>query len=321
MELIRGISGIRGIVGLTLTAHDVEKYSFAFAKLQPMGTILLARDSRTHGRSLLLSAYNALITSGREVIDCDIIPTPTAQFIVQQKNLAGAIVITASHNPSEWNGMKFVDHDGCFLDGNANKTLFNIADELPDYPALPQDDSTIDSHLPEEHISHSATLTTINRERIASRKFKVVVDAVNGAASILLPEVLRQLGCEVIPLYCTPDGQFPRGTEPLPINLKDLGHQVRKHGADVGFATDPDGDRLAVVDERGDPLGEEYTLTICADGFLAENPSQKPIVTNLSTTMALDRVAEKYDVPVIRTAVGGDKRGQCHESSPVCVGW
>ncbi len=304
MELIRGISGIRGIVGLTLTAHDVEKYSFAFAKLQPMGTILLARDSRTHGRSLLLSAYNALITSGREVIDCDIIPTPTAQFIVQQKNLAGAIVITASHNPSEWNGMKFVDHDGCFLDGNANKTLFNIADELPDYPALPQDDSTIDSHLPEEHISHSATLTTINRERIASRKFKVVVDAVNGAASILLPEVLRQLGCEVIPLYCTPDGQFPRGTEPLPINLKDLGHQVRKHGADVGFATDPDGDRLAVVDERGDPLGEEYTLTICADGFLAENPSQKPIVTNLSTTMALDRVAEKYDVPVIRTAVG-----------------
>ncbi len=304
MNLIRGISGIRGIVGASLSAGEVEKYALAFSQLQKSGKILLARDSRRHGRALLQTAFTVLRAAGREVIDCDIIPTPTAQFIVKQTQLAGGIVITASHNPIEWNGMKFIDHDGCFLDGNANAALFKIADQFPDKPVSVVMDSKIETEPAEAHILHTVSLRSINRDRIAHRKFRVVVDAVNGAASVLLPALIRQLGCEVIPLYCNPDGQFPRGTEPLPYNLTELSSQVKRYHADVGFATDPDGDRLAVVDEQGAPLGEEYTLTICADGFLKENFSVHPIITNLSTTMALDRVAAKYGVSVIRTAVG-----------------
>jgi phosphomannomutase len=304
MELIRSISGIRGIVGKTLTGEDVGKYAQAFSLIQGGGSILLARDSRYHGRELLSHAKSALVNAGRDVVDCDIIPTPTAQFQVQHQNFAGGIVITASHNPMEWNGLKFIDGDGCFLGAEVNQQLFDTADSLSPQPIIKNLSDKISQLAAEDHLNHTVNLSTIDTERIKNRNFKVVLDAVNGAGSYILPELLSSFNCELVSIYCSPDGTFPRGSEPLPVNLVDLGNAVKEHGADVGFAVDPDGDRLAVVDENGKPLGEEYTLTICAEGFLAESGNKQPLVTNLSTTMALDKVAEKYGVEVKRSSVG-----------------
>ncbi len=303
MELIRGISGIRGIVNQTLTDSVLSSHVRAFSRLQLEGSILIARDSRSHGEEFINGAAEALKNSGREVINYGIIPTPTAQFLVEKNGMAGGIVITASHNPTEWNGLKFIDSDGCFLDGGKNKRLFEIAD-ADVHPPIKSGTITkiMDGCTP--HINHTLKLSIIDTLAIASRNFTIVIDGVNGAASIALPEMVEALGCKVHRLYCKPNGEFPRGPEPLSHNLKKLGEAVIKYKADAGFATDPDGDRLAVVDENGQPLSEEYTLTICADGFLNSTESTKPLVTNLSTTMALDKVAEKHDSLVIRSAVG-----------------
>lgn len=293
MTLIRGISGIRGIVNNGLNADVVSDYMKAFSQLQPKGTILVARDSRSHGAKLIESACFTLATSGRHVINCDIIPTPTAQFLVEKNGYAGGIVITASHNPSDWNGMKFIDDNGCFLNATQNSRLFNLADEAESLEKGAMGSITKNQIGVKSHITHTTQLSVVDTKSIKNRKFKVVVDAVNGGAAIALPQMIEALGCEVITINCTPNGKFPRGAEPLPHNLEQLSKAVKKHSAHVGFATDPDGDRLAVVDELGSPLGEEYTLTICADGILSAHDVTTPLVTNLSTTMALDKVSKK----------------------------
>ena len=303
MELIRGISGIRGIVGDTLTESTVTRHIQAFSELQGVGDILLARDRRTHGDLLINSGCIALSQCGRSAVHHGIIPTPTAQFLVEKNRMAGGVVITASHNPSEWNGLKFIDANGCFLNDEKNAQLFNLADTLtPSLKNLGTIKKIENGYQP--HIEHTLNLSIIDVVAIKSRSFSVVVDAVNGAGSLALPAMVEALGCKVHRLYCEPNGEFPRGPEPLSHNLKRLCEAVVSHKADAGFATDPDGDRLAVIDENGLPLGEEYTLAICADGFFNTTNSSKPLVTNLSSTLALDRIAEKYGCSVIRSAVG-----------------
>ncbi len=304
MEFIRGISGIRGIVGNGLDVQSVSVHAKAFANIQKDGIILVARDSRSHGAELLEAISNALSEIGRTVVNCDIIPTPTAQFMIEKRQYAGGIVITASHNPIQWNGMKFIDSDGCFLDSDKNNRLFQIADENKFGSSKLLGKIENDEDGLTEHIDHTSTLSVIDLPLIKSRQFKVVVDSVNGAASDALPRMLEKLGCDVEEIYCEPNGIFLRGAEPLPHNLEDLGNKVKQVNADVGFATDPDGDRLAVVDEKGNPLGEEYTLTICADAVLSKYDNSTPLVTNLSTTLALDKLAERYENSVIRSAVG-----------------
>jgi len=303
MKLIRGISGIRGIVGQTLTKSILSRYIQAFSTLQENGLILMARDSRSHGENLINAGCHTLSQCGRQIQNFGIIPTPTAQFLVAKNGLAGGVVVTASHNPTEWNGLKFIDSDGCFLSSKKNLDLFKIVDG-----DLRQDEKHGNIHTIESgflpHIEHTRNLSVINSDLIENRQFTVVIDAVNGAASLALPEMLKSLGCTVHRLYCNPNGEFPRGAEPLPQNLHKLADTVVEKNAHVGFATDPDGDRLAVVDENGRPLGEEYTLTICADGFLSSTSSTVPLVTNLSTTMALDKVAEKHGSFVLRSPVG-----------------
>ena len=303
MQLIRGISGIRGIVGDSLTDSVLVRHIQAFSELQENGSILLARDSRSHGTSFINTGCDALIKCGRKAFNYGIIPTPTAQFLVEKNKMAGGIVITASHNPTEWNGLKFIDSDGCFLNGEKNNHLFKIADSQT-FSLLQNGFAIQREHGYNAHIEHTLNLSIIDVKAIKNRSFSVVLDAVNGAASLALPEMVEALGCKVHRLFCEPNGDFPRGPEPLAVNLKNLGEAVQLHNADVGFATDPDGDRLAVVDENGLPLSEEYTLTICADGFYNTTNSSKPLVTNLSSTLALDRVAEKYGCSVIRSAVG-----------------
>ena len=303
MELIRGISGIRGIVGDTLTESTVTRHLQAFSELQGEGDILLARDSRSHGESFIDSGCNTLSQCGRNTLNYGIIPTPTAQFLVEKNKMAGGVVITASHNPTQWNGLKFIDSDGCFINAEKNNRLFEIADSIsPSHKNSGSIKKIENGYQP--HIEHTLNLSIIDVKAIKNRSFSVVLDAVNGAASLALPEMVEALGCKVHRLFCEPNGDFPRGPEPLAVNLKNLGEAVQLHNADVGFATDPDGDRLAVVDENGLPLSEEYTLTICADGFYNTTNSSKPLVTNLSSTLALDRVAEKYGCSVIRSAVG-----------------
>ena len=309
MTLIRGISGLRGIANESLDENVISNHVKAFSRLQPDGTILIGRDSRNHGCTFINSACKALNHSNRNVVNCDLVPTPTIQFLVEKNNYAGGIVITASHNPPEWNGIKFIDSTGLFLDDTQNKKLFNLADSIKSKSQNIDNSklsTTIINHNDpiEEHIAHTVNLSVIDSKSIINRKFKVVVDAVNGAASYALPILLEKLGCKVITINCKPDGSFPRGAEPLAHNLKQLSESVLKNKADVGFATDPDGDRLAVVDEKGVPIGEEYTLTICTDGLLAKNKIRTPIITNLSTTMALDEVSKKYNNYVERSLVG-----------------
>jgi len=303
MKLIQGISGVRGIVGKTLTNKILSDHIQAFSHIQKNGDILLARDSRIHGDGLIKIASESLIKCGRNVYNYNIIPTPTAQFLVEQNKLAGGIVITASHNPDEWNGLKFIDYDGCFLSKEKNEELFRTVNNISiNTKTQGKIISIKDGYL--SHIEHTLKLSMINFLSIKNRQFTVVIDAVNGAASEALPKMLKALGCKVYSLHCNPNGVFPRGCEPLPHNLNDLKKAVIDKKADVGFATDPDGDRLAVIDEKGTPLGEEYTLVFCIDGFLKSTQTNKDIVTNLSTTLAVDRIAEKYGNNVIRTAVG-----------------
>lgn len=303
MELIRGISGIRGIVGDNLTDSVVMQHIQAFSEIQGEGKILIARDSRPHGNSYIDAGCIALKQCGRNAVNYGIIPTPTAQFLVEKNKMAGGIVITASHNPTQWNGLKFIDADGCFLNGEKNNRLFEIADSMSSSHQNSGSIKKVNNGF-QPHIEHTFNLSIIDSKAVKNRSFSVVVDAVNGAGSLALPEMVEALGCKVRRLFCEPHGEFPRGPEPLAKNLKKLGDAVKFHKADVGFATDPDGDRLAVVDENGNPLSEEYTLVICADGFFNTTNSSKPLVTNLSSTLALDKVAEKYGCSVIRSAVG-----------------
>ena len=301
MELIKSISGIRGIVNQTLNKTIVNTYSNIFTSIQPSGDILLARDSRPHGKELYDSITNTLISMGRNVINCGIIPTPTAQFIIKEKKLSGGIVVTASHNPIEWNGLKFLDNDGCFL--NANK-MEKLLSATPKIINIKKGNIIESKNAYLQHIDNVLNLKCIDKDKIKSKKLKVVVDTVNGAAFKALPDLLQKLNCDVIKIHCENTGNFPRGTEPIPSHLNDLSRVVLEKNADIGFATDPDADRLAIVDNAGTPIGEESTLVLAVESYLKYYKNSQIIVTNLSTSMAVDVIAHKYNSTVERSSVG-----------------
>ena len=303
--IIRSISGVRGITKTSLTSDLIKLYAHAFHDQIPQGLIYLGRDSRPSGEHILEIFSNELIDLGRDVVNCEVVPTPTVQFMVERSEAVGGVIITASHNPEEWNGMKFVREDGTFFFPEECERLFkktdtNFVHEKPNKKGMyfPDQNSIL------KHVVHIIELSCINLKRIKNQKYKVVIDSVNGAGSKALPLLLEYLGCEVISIHCDGSGQFNRGTEPLPENLGDLGKKVLDNNADIGFAVDPDADRLAIVNNFGQPLGEEYTLVLAVEGFLKEVGKGQDIVTNLSTTIALEKMAEKNDSKVQRTAVG-----------------
>ena len=303
--IIRSISGVRGLIDSHLTTKVIECYARAFHSHLKPGLIFIGRDSRPSGEDLLDSFANELVRLGRDVIICGIVPTPTVQFMVERSEAAGGIIITASHNPIEWNGIKFVRSDGTFFHPNDCDHLFELFDKdkvLNDVKSpgmvFPDQNSIL------KHAINTIELSCIDFKAIKKRQFKVVIDAVNGAGSEALPLLLEYLGCEVIKLYCEGNGEFKRGTEPLPENLIDLGKLVLDNNADVGFAVDPDADRLAVVDETGKPIGEEYTLVLAAEGYINNRKKEEIFVTNLSSSMALDKLAKKHSCSVERSAVG-----------------
>ena len=303
--LIRSISGVRGLTDSHLTPSISIAYAKALHSFLSDGVIMCGRDSRPSGEMIQSEMTKELVRLGRTVIDCGIVPTPTVQFMVHNTEAVGGFIVTASHNPIEWNGLKFLRKDSTFFHPEDCKKLFELVDQ--DIVLDDAKESGIiwpEQNAIQKHVISCVSISCINLNRIQKRKFKIVIDAVNGAGSNALPTLLESLGCEVIELYCEPDGNFARGTEPLPENLHDLGQMVIEHGADAGFAVDPDADRLAIVNETGHPLGEEYTLVIAADGYLKDTGKRERFVVNLSTSLALEKLAEINNSSVTRSAVG-----------------
>ena len=303
--IIRSISGVRGLVDTGLTIDTVRAYARAFHVYVNPGLIMLGRDSRPSGEDLLDVFTEELIGLGRDLIVCGIVPTPTVQFMVEKSEASGGIIITASHNPIEWNGLKFVRADGTFFHPNECEALFGLVDRNTPVDSadklgmfLPDQNSIL------KHSIHTVELSCIDINKIRNCHFKIVIDAVNGAGSEALPLLLEHLGCEVVRIHCEGNGVFARGTEPLPENLVDLSKAVSQYHADAGFAVDPDADRLAVVNEKGVPLGEEYTLVLAAEGYIKMKDSKETFVVNLSTSLAFEKMVEAHGCSVERSAIG-----------------
>ena len=303
--LIRSISGVRGLTDSHLTPSISIAYARALHSFLSDGVIMCGRDSRPSGEMIQDEMTRELVRLGRTVIDCGIVPTPTVQFMVHNTEAVGGFIVTASHNPIEWNGLKFLRPDSTFFHPEDCDALFQLVDQ----DMVLDDAKEAGMIWPEQnaiqkHVISCVSISCIDLNRIQKRKFKVVMDSVNGAGANALPTLLESLGCEVIELYCEPNGNFTRGTEPLPENLHDLGQMVVEHKADAGFAVDPDADRLAIVNEMGQPLGEEYTLVIAADGYIKDTGKREKFVVNLSTSLALEKLAEINNSSVTRSAVG-----------------
>ena len=299
--LMKSVSGIRGIVGESFTPELLASAGSAFAKYAGYGTVVVGRDSRPTGEAVSMNLVSILLLAGCDVIDIGIVPTPTVQVMVEELKAAGGIVLSASHNPVEWNALKLINSHGTFLTPGEISKLFKLMDAPVAFKKWDKMGKlTTINNAGEIHLKR--ILKIVDVKQIRKSKFHVVIDSVNGAGSIITPDFLRQLNCKVTEINCKPDGLFPRGAEPLPENLKQLSEAVIKHKADIGFAQDPDADRLAIVDEKGRPLGEEYTIALVAEHILGKKKGS--VVVNLSTTRAIEDVASKFQVPFFRAKVG-----------------
>ena len=305
--LIESLSGVRGWDS-ALTENLIKSYALAFRETVRGNKILIGRDTRASGANIQSLLAEALRNSGANVVLLGICPTPTVQLAVEQQHAAGGIVITASHNPLPWNGLKFIGSDGLFLDGPQMLQLKNRRLEIGlTLDTYPSSTGTIREYstVLEDHIQAVLRIPYIDPASIRSAAFKIVFDAVNGAGYEILPQLLSQLGSEVIRLNCAPDKPFPRSPEPLPENLGEVMEAVKKHHADLGLVVDPDADRLAIVSDEGKPISEEFTLVLAEKLVLSKSESTtKSVVTNLSTTLAVDDIAAQYGARIYRTAIG-----------------
>ena len=314
MSLIKSISGIRGTIGGkvddNLTPVDVVKFTAAFGtwlqKTQNKKdlTLVIGRDARISG-----AMVNSLVTAtlqglGINVVDLGLSTTPTVEVMVPELNAAGGIILTASHNPKQWNALKLLNEKGEFISGKDGAEMLEIA-EKEDFNFAEVDDlgkyeTRTDAF--DIHIQKILDLPMVDAEAVKSKKFKVVLDAVNSTGGISLPPLLEKLGCEVVKLYCEPNGQFPHNPEPLKEHLTDICDLIKKEGADVGIVVDPDVDRLALIDENGEMFGEEYTLVAVADYLLRHKKGVA--ISNLSSSRALRDVARNLDSEYFASAVG-----------------
>jgi phosphomannomutase len=306
--LMVSISGMRGTIGGTLTPEVVSRMAGAFAaflKQSNPGTtpkVVFGRDSRPSGPWVRDAAVAALVASGIAVVDLDIVTTPGCAMMVKHLGADAAVIATASHNPIEWNGLKFLNHQAVappFRDAETIKVMFEAG--VTDFAHVEQ--LVPPAKNSETHALHNKrVLDHLDVLGISSKRYKVVLDSVNGAGCVATAMLLSKLGCQVVHLNGTPNGQFAHEPEPTEKNLTGLADEVRKHKAAVGFAQDPDADRLAIVDENGRYIGEEYSQVLCAKWILSRKPGVT--VTNLSSSRMLDDVAAAHDSRVIRTPVG-----------------
>ena len=297
--LIRSASGLRGIAEDHFTPELIDNYISAFISTQNIKSCVIGRDGRPSGKQISQWVIDSFHKNGINVENCGLATTPTMQVMTEKENFDAGIVITASHNPSEYNGLKFLQTDGTFLSPEQCEELFkavdqNVSIDPPDSLGVVSDYSTAN----EEHIDKVLAAKCIDIDNIRKNNFKVVIDAVNGAGSFILPMLCERLDCEVITMNCSGDGNFSRIPEPLAENLDALEQKVLEVGADIGFATDPDGDRLSIVSNKGKAIGEEYTLVLAVKNYL--NFQESMVVTNLSTSMMLDDITKK----TIRTRIG-----------------
>lgn len=302
---MRSVSGVRGIVGVDLTPEVVRRHAAAFgAWVRSRGgrRVALARDSRASGPALYGVAADALAALGVEVVELGLVPTPTAQLAVEDLRLDGGIVVTASHNPVEWNALKFVGAGGRFLARADADAVFHLADAGGTAAAGAPAARSRDDAAVQRHLARVLGLPWLDVGAIRARRFRVALDCVRGAGATVMPALLEALGCEVGAINLEPDGAFPREPEPIPEHLGELGRFVRELGADVGIAVDPDVDRLALVDETGRPIGEDYTLAFAVRAVLPH--LHGPVVTNLSTSLVVDDAALESGGAVERAPVG-----------------
>lgn len=292
------------MAGETIDPALAAAVAGAFARWLPPGPVAVCRDTRPTGPALAGAVVAGLAAAGRDVRDLGVVPVPTLQVYVKEERLAGGIDVTASHNPIEWNALKFVGPGGYFLTREESADLRRRFEEAgPAWTAWDRQGRVVaDSTAVRRHVDR--IVRAVEAGAIRRRRFRVAIDCVNGAASRATPVLLEALGCSVAAIHDDPDaGRFPHDPEPRAEHLGDLARLVRETGADVGFAQDPDADRLALVDERGTPLSEEYTQVLAADVVLGRSPG-RPAVTNLSASRMFDDVAARHGAPVLRTRIG-----------------
>ncbi len=302
--LVKSTSGVRGIIGNGLNPVIAAAYGAAFGSVLKKGKAVVGRDSRPTGDMIAQATIAGLLSVGIDVVYLGIVPTPTVEIAVKKLRAAGGICLTASHNPSEWNALKFFNKSGEFITPAQYKQLDRIynSGKLAYVPYSKIGKLTYEDNWADYHIKETLKVKTVDRKAVKKARFKVVVDAVNGAGSYALPTLLERLGVRVIRINCDGSGNFPHEPEPLPKNLTQLGRAVKKHKAVLGMACDPDADRLALVDEHGRPIGEELTLSIAVKQVLKSEKG--PTVLNLSTSRTTIDVAREFGSHVHLSQVG-----------------
>ncbi len=296
------VSGVRGVVGESLTPQLASKFAQAFGTYLGRGSVIVGQDSRISGTMVKKAVLSGLLSVGCQPVEIGICPIPSIQVLTKQSKAIGAIAVTASHNPKEWNGLKFVNKEGLFLNYHQVDEFLDIYHQ-GEFSLVDVDKYKTPEFKKDPTEPHMKKLMSyFNVGLISQKKYKVAIDCTNGAGAVLAPRYLEELGCEPVLLNCIPDGSFAHHPEPLPENIAGLCRTVVENRADVGFVQDADADRLAVVNEKGEPLGEELTLALATKYILSQNAG--PVVINLSTSRAIDDIAEEFNVPVIRTKIG-----------------
>jgi len=307
--LMVSVSGVRGRVGEALTPEIMAKFAagfgaWALARNGGKATIVVGRDSRVSGPMFHPVVLSALQSVGCNVVDIGMVPTPTVQLAVEHHHAAGGLAITASHNPIEWNALKFIGPSGLFLDGAEAADMRKVVDgeKIPRATWDKLGVITADKDAAREHIEKILALPFLDVEGIRKREFRVGLDCVRGAGGVFMPVLLELLGCKLATINMEPDGRFPRPPEPVAENLGELQKLVQDSHCDIGMAVDPDVDRLALVSDEGVAIGEDYTLALAAKVVLRHRKG--PVVTNLSTSRILDDIATEAGSRVIRAPVG-----------------
>ncbi|MGB5894103.1 MAG: phosphoglucosamine mutase [Ignavibacteriaceae bacterium] len=302
--LMVSISGIRGIVGDGFDPNAIIKYTSAYAGFIGKGKVVVGRDTRITGEMVNQLVTGTLLAKGLDVINIGICPTPTVQFTVKELNADGGIAISASHNPNEWNALKLLNSTGQFMTPEENNAMLEHLDEVDsNYKRWDEiGKNSIYNEGLQNHVKAVLSMKYIDLEAIRKRKFKVLVDCVNGAGAYVIPQLLKDFGCKVIEMNCEKSGIFPRSPEPLPENLTETFKAVKESKVDLGIVVDPDVDRLVLIANNGIPFGEENTITQVVKYILSKEKGN--VVINLSTTRGVEDVAKEYGCEVFRSKVG-----------------
>ena len=328
MTLIKSISGIRGTIGgdigNSLTPNDVVSFAAAYAvwiKSKNLNnTVIIGRDARVSGEMISNLVCSTLQLSGIDVIDIGLSTTPTVEISVLENNYSGGIIITASHNPGNWNALKLLNSSGEFISASDGHEILKIASnktfDYVDVSLLGK--YKLDENFNDSHIDKILDLDLVNKEAIKKAKLNVVIDAVNSTGGFMIPKLLEKLGVSYHKLYCDPNGIFPHNPEPLAENLSEISTQVVNNGSHLGLVVDPDVDRLAIVCEDGSMFGEEYTLVSVADYILSKKRGST--VSNLSSTRALKDITEKYGCNYFPSAVGEVNVVECMKINNAVIG-